>query len=285
MGHAAFMEEFQIMAGGKSARSLSWGLAILALLSLSCVQAADGPGGRGGLPKPPSYGSAGNAAGDSLMEYFHALGAIKRHAGELEKKLAVGRPSTNPRHPSDPPDLESMLHSIRQDAEYLQQKWLEWPQRHPGQTPYPMNVKLDPYMRSLEGSAKQLRSALKTGAETGPSLIKAVAADMKAKAGNCRGSADGLGRDIAVKVRTLRGTEEVAGYKVWCAPMALVDFKNEHIRFPKVSSPSEHKKLPPGYYAVWLEKSGEKSKPEGHTIGGKGQTEFELDLTVPEQLN
>ena len=108
-----------------------------------------------------------------------------------------------------------------------------------------------------------------------------MADDLHAKAENCRYSADGLGKNINVTVRTKKGTAEVPGYEVYCAPMALVKFKNEHIRFPKISSPTAYKNLAPGRYAMWLQKENEKTQPVAQTIGGRGEKELEIDLVVP----
>jgi hypothetical protein len=261
------------MAAG-SGRS---GLSILALICASLCASAQPTGG----PRPPgqlpAYRSGQGATG-ALMEYFHALGHISEQAGQLQ-----GRPQGSPvgdRNFALSPESKELLRQIQADAQYLQQKWLEWPQRHPGQNPYPMNIKLDPYMKALEGNAKKLREAKSAPPDQQLIIIRAVARDLSAKAANCRHSKDGLGRDIAVTVRTLQNAKEIGGYKVWCAPMALADDKSAHIRFPKVSSPSVHKRLPPGYYAMWLEKNDQSSKHEGHQIGGRGQTELEIDLVV-----
>jgi hypothetical protein len=178
------------------------------------------------------------------------------------------------------PETRQPLQQIQSDAAFLEKKWIEWPQRHPGQSPYSANVKFDPYFRALQAMQKQLKESPKSNDEEILGTVKAIAADLHAKAENCRHSADGLGKDIKVTVRTKKGTEEAPGYEVWCAPMALVKFKNEHIRFPKISSPTVFKNFAPGHYVMWLEKGKEKLPPVAQTIGGHGETEFEVDLPV-----
>jgi hypothetical protein len=51
----------------------------------------------------------------------------------------------------------------------------------------------------------------------------------------------------------------------------LVKFKNEHIRFPKISSPTVYRNLAPGHYAMWLQKENVKTEPVAQTIGGHGK--------------
>ncbi|MCI0539336.1 MAG: hypothetical protein L0Z50_29360, partial [Verrucomicrobiales bacterium] len=170
---------------------------------------------------------------------------------------------------------------IQSDAAFLRQKWLAWPQRHPDRKPYYGSLSLDQYLRALRGSQKQLKLLPKVGDAELQRTVKAVADDLHAKAEHCRHSADGLGKEMKVTVRTRKGTAEVAGYEVYCAPMALVKFKNEHIRFPKISSPTVHPNLAPGHYAMWLQKENEKTQPVAQTIGGRGEKEVEIDLPVP----
>src|SRR4030095_2279952 len=137
----------------------------------------------------------------------------------------------------------------------------------------------------VQGAQKQLKELPKSSDEQILETVKAVAADIHAKAENCRNSADGLGKDIKVTVRTKKGTEEVAGYEVWCAPLALAKFKDEHIRFPKISSPTVFKNLAPGCYVMWLEKEKEKMQPVAQTIGGHGEKELEVDLLIPTETD
>jgi len=204
------------------------------------------------------------------MDYFHALGFLKKSAAELENKQGQRLP-----------EARQPLQQIQSDSAFLQQKWLAWPQHHPRQYPYTGDVKQDAYFRALDRSQKQLKELNKASDEEILRTIKAVADDLHAKAENCRNSTDGLGKHIDVTVRTKRGTAEVGGYEVFCAPMALVPFKNEHIRFPKISSPTVYRNFAPGYYAMWLEKGNEKTQPVAQTIGGHGEKEFEIDLLVP----
>jgi hypothetical protein len=220
-----------------------------------------------GLPGRPQLGDQSSQA---VSRFYHSLGFLRKHAAKLEKIYAGKLPQT--REP---------LQQIQNDAAFLQEKWLAWPQRNPGRRPSYGNVNLDPYYRSLKGAQKLLSELDQAGDKQIVSTIQAVADDLHAKAENCRHSTDGLGKEIKVLVRTKKGTEETAGYEVYCAPIALVAFENEHIRFPKISSPTVFPNLAPGRYAMWLEKEGAKTEPVTQIIGGRGEKEFEIDLLVP----
>ena len=238
----------------------------LMTVSFLQVQAAAPPG-----PLPPSSYKAPGASQEGVLPYYHSLNWLKTYAAKLEK-----------RHADRLPEARQPLRQIQSDAVFLQQKWLAWPQRHPGQILNYGAVQLDSYFSALEGSKNQLRELQKASDEEILRTVKAVASDLHAKAENCRYSTDGLGKNINVTVHTKKGTAEVPGYEVYCAPVALVKFKDEHIRFPRMSSSQTvYKNLAPGHYAMWLQKENEKTEPVAQTIGGHGEKELEIDLPVP----
>ena len=238
---------------------------------LSCpVQAGPiGPAGGPSYPNPGLRQESGRVP-DAVIQYHQALGWLKTYAAKLEKSQWDRLPQT--RVP---------LEQIQNDAKFLQQKWLNWAQQNPRAALYTADVRLDQYFRALQGAHRQLEKLEKNNDEAILQTVKEVAADLHAKAENCRYSADGLGKEINVKVRTKKGTEEVAGYEVWCSPIALVKFKDEHKRFPKISSPTLLKNMAPGCYVMWLEKEKKKMEPVTQTIGGHGETELEIDLPIP----
>ncbi|MBI3416097.1 MAG: hypothetical protein HY043_12430 [Verrucomicrobia bacterium] len=195
---------------------------------------------------------------------------MSTHAAKLEKS-----------HGERLPETRDLLRQIQTDATFLQQKWISWAQQHSDRKDYSGNIQFDLYFRDLLGARNQLKRLANTNDEDVAATVKAVAIDLHVKAENCRHSLDGLGKEIKVTVRTKQGTEEITGFEVWCAPMALARFKDEHIRFPKVSSPTVFKNLAPGYYAMWLIRGKEKGPSVAQTIGGNGETELEIDLPVP----
>jgi len=237
-------------------------------------RAGAGPGGPagpgGGASGSANYGKDQNGSGQyATGEYFHTLGWIKDYAGDLAKKRGV-----------EIPEAKEPLAQLQADTDFLQRRWMAWPREHPREKPYPVTPQLDPYYRALMGSYKQLKLAKSANKEEALEIIRSVATDLHAKAENCRHSVDGLGKSISVTVHTRRGADELGGFQVWCVPVALVRFTNEHICFPKISSPTVYKNFPPGFYTMWLTKDGRKFPSESHLVGGKGETEFLLDLAV-----
>ena len=224
-------------------------------------------------PEPISPGAYSGRRGTSegVDRYAETLGWIKKYARELEKTRG-----------SKSPEIVAPLKQLQEDATFLQSKWLEWARRHPGQSPYANlpDIKWDPYYRAVQGAQTQLEKLQKKN-DADRVLIEEVAADLHAKAENCRNSKDGLGNEIKVTVRTKSGAQEIPGYEIWCAPAALVRFENEHIRFPGLSSPAILKNLPPGYYKMWAKKGKDKTEITPVTIGGKGEKEFPpIELSV-----
>ena len=204
-----------------------------------------------------------------VLDYYHSLGWIKTYASRLESSLRGRLPETR-----------QALKQIQTDAAFLQKKWMDWPRLNPDRNPYSAGG-TDPYLRTIKQTARQLNLARKSSDPQIVELVKAIAADLRAKAENCRHSRDGLGKDIKVTIRTKRGVQEVAGYEVWCAPMALVRFKEDHVRFPQISSPTTIRSLAPGFYSMWLQKELEKTVGVPQTVGGRGETELEIDLVIP----
>jgi hypothetical protein len=250
---------------------LQHALPVACLIGLLAADSRVGPAQPGPLPSygSPGVGAEGTQIPPAILEYYHALGWIRSYAAKLESI-----------HGRKRPEIIAPLQQIQNDARFLQQKWIEWPRRHPRQRPYAGNVNLDRYFRTLQQTHKLLKALQKSNDGALLETIQAVAEDMRAKAENCRHSADGLGKEIKVTVRTVLGTQEVGGYEVWCAPAALVRFVEEHIRFPRVSSPTVMKNLAPGRYAIWLVKGEEKLRTISQIIGGHGERECDIDLPV-----
>jgi hypothetical protein len=143
---------------------------------------------------------------------------------------------------------------------------------------------MDSYFRALQGAQKQLKQLDKANPKEAAAMVMLVGADLHAKAENCRYSADGLGKDLNVTVRTKLNSQEVGGYEVWCVPVMLLKFKDQYIRFPKMSSPTVAKSFAPGRYAMWLERDKIKTEPVAQTVGGHGEAAIEIDLPIPADL-
>jgi hypothetical protein len=249
-------------------------LGATALLAWESAAGPKGPGGAGGGGGGtyPTSGASQTVGGipAAALEYNRTLGFLKSYAAKLEKS-----------HGERLPDIREPLQQIQRDAKFLQQKWLDWSQRNARRSAYATDVKRDPYFRTLEASQRQLKDAARQGDAEILQTVKEVAADLHAKAENCRHSADGLGNNIRLIVCTKQGADEVAGFEVWCAPVALVQFKEDHRRFPKLSNPTTTiEGVPPGCYQVWARRDVEKSAIALQTIGGNGEKEVSMDLPV-----
>jgi hypothetical protein len=207
-----------------------------------------------------------------MFEYHLALGWVKQAADDLEKRWRDRLSAEATRE----------LAAIREDAEYLQARWKAWAADRTRKQVYTGRTKSELYYRSLQGFQRSMKQVLRSrDVNEVQKVIAEVAADMRLKASNCRHSDDGLGKDIVVRVRTLRGTDEVSGCEVWCVPRALLEFKNSHVRFPKVSSPAVISDLSSGNYLLWVTSKGVTSERVPQTIGGSGEKEVEIDLLVP----
>jgi len=223
-------------------------------------------------PGQPIFGPEPQFRENPMFEYHLALGWVKDAAEDLEKRWR------------DRLSAEAIrrLAEIREDAEYLQARWKDWAADRTRRRLYTGGVKSELYYQSLEGYRRRMKQVLRSpDVDEVQQVVADVAADMRLKASNCRQSEDGLGKDIIVRVRTLRGTEEVGGCEVWCVPRALLQFKNSHVRFPKVSSPAVISNLSAGNYLLWVIGDGVATDRVPQTIGGNGQKEVDIDLLVP----
>lgn len=239
-------------------------IVLLALFTAAlCGLFAQTPAGR------PTYRSR-TFEPDTATAHTQAFGAIAKSARDLAKKRA-----------RDLPEATRHLVQIEKDATFLQKQVLQWVNKNRGGYPGPP-PEFDPYFQDLRRIAKALDKAAKRDDKSFTDLVRSVSLDLRAKAENCRLSVDGLGKQITVTARTLQGTNELPGFEVYFAPMALLDDKAEHDKFPTLSSPTTLKNFPPGYYAVWLKRNTTTNTHSALTIGGDGSQKFTFDISVPE---
>jgi hypothetical protein len=176
-------------------------------------------------------------------------------------------------------EAAGMLVQIQTNAAFLNDKWETWYRRHAAPIRY--NTR-DDYLESLRGDLRLLNRVNKPKQGEKPlSVLSDVASDVQLKADNCRNSADGLGKDIKVRVHTKASGKEIGGFEVYYVPRGLLDIKSAHDRFPRQSSPTDEKILCPGRYAVWACKKGFSGQAVTQAIGGHGETRLEMDLEVP----
>lgn len=238
---------------------------LLSVISVLPVHSQYPPGGIGSrsdyrrLPGP-----AGN---DTQKDYWSVWTGFRLSTENLLKK--IGAENT---------EAASLLSQTQTNAAFLEAKWNVWFSRNP-LAPYEFD---DKYLASLQAN-NRLLNRLKKEKDEGKALetLRDVAMDLQLKADNCRNSSDGLGKRIKVKVHTKAGEKEVGGYEVFYVPKGMLDVKSAHDRFPRQSSPTDERVLSPGGYAMWVRKDAYKSEPITLGIGGRGETELEVDVPVP----
>ncbi|HVR37111.1 MAG TPA: hypothetical protein VMS21_14810 [Methylomirabilota bacterium] len=232
------------------------------LLSLFQPALAQLPGNRPGYPGPIRPGWSRVA-----IDYDRQFTRLKSASQELKRmegdEAYAGR-----------------VDSIHRDATFLQNRWRVWLQRNREIYVGPRGS--DRYYKSLGQLNELLAQALETGdADQRRQLVEAVAMDLELKAESCRESADGLGKEVWVKVRTVAGGQEVRGYQIWFVPRGMLPVESAHDHFSRLSSPTDELILPPGAYMMWGLKDGEKTEPIPQRLGDKGRERVEIDLIVP----
>lgn len=215
-------------------------------------------------PRLPAYlpeKSAQTAYGDEWRDF-------KSTTKALFKTLGVKNP-----------EAASLLAQIQTNALFLETKWKAWFDAHSRTRQY---AKGDDYLRSLQRANRLLDKVEKEKDEQKAlATLRDVALDLQIKTDNCRHSADGLGKEIKVKVHTKAAGKEVGGYEVYYVQKGMFDVKSAHDRFPQQSSPTNEKILSPGGYAMWARKKEFTGQPVTMRIGGRGETHLEVDLEVP----
>jgi hypothetical protein len=171
-----------------------------------------------------------------------------------------------------------LLGSIQESAVFLHDRWRAWLKEHPKEARKPVSVKRDVYWFGWY----QNNQALEKVDSTAMSLIREVAQDMKVKADHARQSADGVGKEVLVKVHTKQDSQEISGCQVWYVQRGMLDDKSFHTRFGKLSSPTEERGLCPGRYAMWARKGKKEGEPATIRIPSQSSTgSEEVDLDAP----
>ena len=242
-----------------------WLVTLLLLLAALPALQAEGPGG-GGRRR---YGAAGDPFyRNPQPDYWAMWRSLKMTTDSLLKTFGATNAET-----------ASLLRQIQTNAQFLEAKWDAWFKDHnqPGQY-----NPVDYYLVILRADSRRLGDLKKEKDGTKVlETVREVALDLQLKADNCRHSADGLGKDIRVKVHTKAGENEVGGFEVFYVPRGMLDIRSAHERFPRLSSPTKEQTLSPGRYALWVKKKTFTSEPTVLSIGGNGETELDVDLTVP----
>ena len=242
-------------------------LLVTLLLLLVAITAfpANGPGG-GGRKR---YGAEGDPFYHNPQpDYWAVWRGLKMNTDGLLKTIGA----TNA-------EAALLLRQIQTNALFLEDKWDAWFKAHKQSGQYDP---VDYYLVILRADSRRLGDLKKekNGVQT-LDTVREVALDIQLKADNCRHSADGLGKEIKVKVHTKADDKEVGGFEVFCVPRGMLDVKSAHDRFARMSSPTDEKILVPGRYAMWVRRKQFTSEPITLGIGGHGETKLEVDIPVP----
>lgn len=239
---------------------------VAALRPLDASAAHGGGGGNGqGRSRLPAYLPEPSLTASYLDEWR----GFKSNTKELSKGLGAKNPEAIP-----------LLLQIQTNALFLEMKWNVWFKAHPSSA----YASGDGYLRSLQRDNRLLDKIKKEKDEQKALVtLRDVALDLQTKADNCRNSADGLGKEIKVKVHTKASDKEIGGYEVYLVQKGMFDVTSAHDRFPRQSSPTNEKILAPGGYVLWVRRKSFTSEPVFMRIGGHGETHLEVDLEVPSQ--
>lgn len=242
---------------------------LLLLLVTTPAFPANGPGGGGGGGGRRRYGAEGDPFYHNPQpDYWAMWRSLKMNTDGLLKTFGA----TNA-------EAALLLRQIQTNAQFLEVKWDAWFKNHnqPGQY-----NPVDYYLVILRADSRRLGDLKKEkNGVKALDTVREVALDLQLKADNCRHSADGLGKEIKVKVHTKVNEQEVGGFEVFCVPRGMLDVKSAHDRFARMSSPTDEKILAPGRYAMWVRKKNFTSEPITLGIGGHGETKLDVDIPVP----
>jgi hypothetical protein len=233
-----------------------------------CLTADSAPPG---LEFHPGYGSSGDPSARQAQiegDYRGTWHAFRTTTQDLMKTLGARNS-----------EATSRLVQIQTNAAFLDAKWTTWFNTHRTTSQYALH---DEYLVALHGDVRVLRNLKKqVDAQASLAALRDVALDLQIKADNCRHSADGLGKEIKVRVHTKAEGKEVGGFEVHFVPKGLLDVKNAYDRFPRESSPTDETILNPGRYAMWASRKGFTGQPTTLSVGGHGEIRIEVDLEVP----
>ena len=146
----------------------------------------------------------------------------------------------------------------------------------PAESPEDYRVNLITDLNALEG-------ALRAGeVESLAATVQALAEDLEIKLEHCTRSGGKLGGSVAVRVRTVHGSEEIKSWQVFYMPKVLEAAGNASPDlFPQLSSPTEEA-LVPGRYVMWVRDPSTSKVGERTVVKiGEGKKELILELPVP----
>jgi hypothetical protein len=139
------------------------------------------------------------------------------------------------------------------------------------------------YRDNLAGDVRALDEAINAGnVDALVATTQSVAEDLEVKLEHCNLSGGKLGGSVTVRVRTVKGSDEIASWQVFYMPRVFEAAPNASPDlFPQLSSPTEDT-LVPGRYVMWARDPVSSRVGERTVVKvGEGKKELVLDLPVP----
>ncbi len=139
------------------------------------------------------------------------------------------------------------------------------------------------YRENLAEAETTLEQTLRTGnVATVTAVLQSLADDLETKLEHCNQSGGKLGNSVVVRVRTLRGSQEVGNWQVYYMPRVFEAAVNVNPDlFPQLSSPTEET-LVAGRYVMWVRDPSTARLGERTVVKvGEGKKELILDLPIP----
>jgi hypothetical protein len=178
--------------------------------------------------------------------------------------------------PSTSPTISSPSRPVATRAQEAVARLRELSKKWPAQSPLDYRTNLDHLVRNLQ-SMLESRDRSKITA-----VLQGLAEDLEAKLEHCVKSGGRLGGSVTVRVRTVRGGQEVSNWQVFYLPRVLETLGRATAdRFPQLSSPT-NERLVPGRYVMWSGDpvSGRLSEKAVIKVG-EGRQDLTIDLAVP----
>jgi ankyrin repeat protein len=240
--------------------------------------------------------SVRDSLGQSVFEWAEPSVATSKYVIAFLVDQGLSRQAPRRIMPAEPPQVRASLDTLaavlsrippasaqmravqrRANAalSQLQALSVKWPAESP-----------EDYRDNLSGDVKALETALEAGDVSAlAATIQSVAEDLETKLEHCNRSGGKLGGSVTVRVRTLKGGEEIKSWQVFYMPRVFEAAPNASPDlFPQLSSPTEET-LVPGRYVMWVRDPASARVGERTVVKvGEGKKELILDLPVPAAL-
>jgi hypothetical protein len=237
--------------------------------------------------------TARDASGQGVFGWAEQSGITSKYVTAFLVDHGLSREAARPASAAESPQVKASLQTLtgllarippaspalrtaqRRAATALQQLQTlssNWPAESP-----------EDYRDNLSGDVKALEAAIGAGnVDALVATTQAVAEDLEIKLEHCNLSGGKLGGSVTVRVRTVKGADEITSWQVFYMPRVFEAAPNASPDlFPQLSSPTEDT-LVPGRYVMWARDPVSARVGERTVVKvGEGKKELVLDLPVP----